>query len=380
MRRIRVMRVIARMNVGGPAMQVAGLAEFLPIEEFDQIVLAGEVSASEADFTRLHDLNTSIVRLGSKGRGLNLLRDGAVLLSLIKQIRHFKPDVIHSHTAKAGVLARLAAELSGVKPRLVHTYHGHLLKGYFSPVTLAAVIQTERILAGRTDRLVSVGKQVRDELIARGIGSIDQYVIIPPGLAELPQVNQDMAREQLGLSANDFVVLFMGRLTKIKRLDRLLSAVKIATAQVPELKVLIAGDGELRGGLEAQAVTQGLPIRFLGWRNDLGVLLGAADCVVLSSDNEGTPVSLIQAAQVGVAVVATDVGSVSEVVESNQTGILTSLTPEAIAEALVLLAQDPGLRAQLGARAQVLAKDRYGYGRLAADHARLYRDLMRRKP
>jgi glycosyltransferase involved in cell wall biosynthesis len=368
------------MNVGGPAMQVAGLSKFLPVAEFDQRLVSGNVADDEADFTRLYELDIPITQLGSVGRSFSSLRDSAALLQLVGQIKEFQPDIIHSHTAKAGLLARVASILSGVKSRRVHTFHGHLLTGYFSPVTLAAVVNIERILASKTDLLITVGDRVRDQLLARGIGQLDKYSVIPPGLAELEVVAAPMAKRALGLGADDFVVLYLGRLTKIKRVDRLLASIALATSRVPNLKVLIAGDGELRSELEASTLAQRLPVQFLGWRNDLGVLLGSADCVVLTSDNEGTPVSLIQAAQAGVAVVATDVGSVSDVVEAGGSGILTGDSPREIADAIVNLATDSQFRHRLGARGAALAKDRYSYQRLSDDHARLYREVMESQP
>jgi len=375
-RRIKVMRVIARMNVGGPAMQVAGLTKFLPENEFEQRVFAGDVSEDEADFVKLHGLDVDIFKLGSSGRGFNSLRDAAVLLDLSRKIREFRPDVVHSHTAKAGVLARLAVEISGVTPKRVHTYHGHLLTGYFSPLTLSAVLATEKLLAARTNRLVTVGVQVRDELLAKGVGRRSQYSVIPPGLASVEPVARDDARRRLALGADEFVVLFMGRLTGIKRVDRLLAAVSLAQSRISNLRVIVAGDGELRASLAAQAESSELPVQFLGWRSDVEVLLGAADCVVLTSDNEGTPVSLIQAAQAGVPVVSTNVGSVSEVVEANSSGLLTGLDPKEIAEALVQLAHDGQLRARLGAAGKSADQGRFSYQRLANDHADLYRELM----
>lgn len=370
------MRVIARMNVGGPAMQVAGLAEFLPSDEFDQILVTGAVSSNEADFTELYGLDLPLVRLASTGRGFGSITESAVVFDLIKKIRRFRPHLIHSHTAKAGVLARVASTLSGVPSIRVHTYHGHLLTGYFSPVALSTVVSTEKLLARQTDRLVTVGTQVRDELLLKGVGRPDQYRVIPPGLARVEVTERRQARSKLGLTTEQFVILFMGRLTKVKRVDRLLAAVSLVSPNVPNLRVLIAGDGELRAHLEAQAKAMRLPVDFLGWRRDIGTLLGAADCVVMTSDNEGTPISLIQAAQAGVAVVATDVGSVAEVVDNGETGILTAATAEAVAEALVRLAHDLELCKQLGKRGRALALDRYSYQRLAHDHADLYREMM----
>jgi len=384
--KVRVMRVIARMNVGGPAMQVAGLAKLLPSDEFEQRVYAGAVADYEGDFVQLHDLNLDIRPLAATGRGFSSFSDLKLINQLAREMREFRPHIVHSHTAKAGVIARIAANLSRIDSKLVHTFHGHLLKGYFSPMMLTALVQTERVLAKRTDVLITVGSKVRDELVEAGIGSKDQYEIIPPGVAPVDIGDRGLARRSLSLSNSDFVVLFLGRLTRIKRVDRLLDAVALAVAEMPETKVLIAGDGELRGQLEVTARARRLPVQFLGWRSDLELLLGAADdlelllgaadCLVITSDNEGTPVSLIQASLAGVPTVATNIGSVSEIIEDNVSGLVTGLSPEATAAALIRLSGSASLRSRLGAQAQADAISKYSYQRLVDDHVNLYRRLM----
>lgn len=374
--KVRVMRVIARMNVGGPAMQVAGLAKLLPSDEFEQRVYAGAVADHEGDFVQLHDLNLDIRPLAATGRGFSSFSDLKLINQLAREMREFRPHIVHSHTAKAGVIARIAANLSRIDSKLVHTFHGHLLKGYFSPMMLTALVQTERVLAKRTDVLITVGSKVRDELVEAGIGSKDQYEIIPPGVAPVDIGDRGLARRSLSLSNSDFVVLFLGRLTRIKRVDRLLDAVALAVAEMPEIKVLIAGDGELRGQLEVTARARRLPVQFLGWRSDLELLLGAADCLVITSDNEGTPVSLIQASLAGVPTVATNIGSVSEIIEDNVSGLVTGLSPEATAAALIRLSGSASLRSRLGAQAQADAISKYSYQRLVDDHVNLYRRLM----
>jgi len=374
--KVRVMRVIARMNVGGPAMQVAGLARLLPSDEFEQRVYAGAVADYEGDFVQLHDLNLDIRPLAATGRGFSSFSDLKLINQLAREMREFRPHIVHSHTAKAGVIARVAANLSRIDSKLVHTFHGHLLKGYFSPMMLTGLVQTERVLAKRTDVLITVGSKVRDELVEAGIGSKDQYEIIPPGVAPVDINDRKLARRSLSLSNSDFVVLFLGRLTRIKRVDRLLDAVALAVAEVPEIKVLIAGDGELRGQLEDTARARRLPVQFLGWRSDLELLLGAADCLVITSDNEGTPVSLIQASLAGVPTVATNIGSVSEIIEDNVSGLVTDLSPEATAAALIRLSGSASLRSRLGAQAQADGISKYSYQRLVDDHVNLYRRLM----
>ena len=373
--KVRVMRVIARMNVGGPAMQVAGLTKLLPRDEFEQRVYAGAVADHEGDFVRLHGLDLNIRPLAAAGRSFSSLAEMKLINQLAREMREFRPHIVHSHTAKAGVIARVAAGLSRTNPKLVHTFHGHLLTGYFSSVMLAGLVQTERFLAKRTDVLITVGSKVRDDLVRAGIGSIAQYEVIPPGVSPVEVAERAGARGLLALSESDFVVLFLGRLTNIKRVDRLLDAVALAMTDVPKIRVLVAGDGELRGQLEVTAKERNLPAHFLGWRSDLEVLFAAADCLAITSDNEGTPVSLIQASLAGVPTVATNVGSVNEIIEDDVSGLVTDVTSEATADALIRLATEPSTRTRLGLRAKDEAFSKYSYQRLIDDHVALYRRL-----
>ncbi|MEJ7583480.1 MAG: glycosyltransferase, partial [Acidimicrobiales bacterium] len=183
--RLRVLRVIARMNVGGPARQVAVLSRHLDPTRFEQRLLVGSVGAGEADDLQLRDVDLPHRRVAGLGRAPNGLDDVRALATLVREVRRFRPHIVHTHTAKAGVLGRvaaLAARAPGSGPALVHTFHGHLLHGYFPARITTAVIAAERLLARRTDRLVAVGARVRDELLAAGIGRPDRWAVLPPGI------------------------------------------------------------------------------------------------------------------------------------------------------------------------------------------------------
>ncbi len=182
MSRIRVLRVIARMNVGGPALQVTALADGLDPERFEQRLLVGNVGEGEADYLDLRAPHVEATRVRGLGRSPDPTGDARALAALVREMREFRPHIVHTHTAKAGVLGRSAAVLARV-PIRVHTFHGHLLHGYFSPRVTSAVTAVERAFADMTTRLVAVGRQVRDELLAAGIGRPDQYVVVPPGVA-----------------------------------------------------------------------------------------------------------------------------------------------------------------------------------------------------
>lgn len=367
------MRVIARMNVGGPAVQVSGLMRHLPEDEFDQQLLTGWCADDEADYLHTQAPDIQATRVDGLGRAIRPGDDARALAVLVRRIRAFRPHIVHTHTAKAGILGRAATRLAGTGSATVHTFHGHLLHGYFSPAKTRAVIALEAALARGTDRLVAVGPQVRDDLLAAGVGQAEQFAIIPPGLELPPALSREQARHEMGIPGDAPVISFIGRLAPIKRPDRFVETVRLIHEARPDVHFLVAGDGSEAAVVQEAALK--LPITFLGWRDDPQNVLAASDALMLTSDNEGTPLSLIQAALMGLPVVATRVGSVPDVVQDGVTGWTTDTTPESLASACLELVSNPGDARLRGSKAQELALQRYGVARLAQDHAQLYRQI-----
>ena len=376
MERIRVLRIIARMNVGGPAVQISGLMRGLDPEVFDQRLLTGFCAEDEQDFIETQATDVTVTRIRGLGRAINAQDDARAIPELIKQIREFKPHIIHTHTAKAGVLGRVAAKVARSDAKLVHTFHGHLLHGYFSPRKTRIVTMIEKALAARTDALIAVGPQVRDDLLAVGIGKPDQYEIIPPGLELGPIPERALARELLNEVGTKLLVSMIGRITKIKRPDRFADVAAIIKESHPEVRFLVAGSGDEEQALAARVTIEQLPISLLGWRSDIATILAASNLLVLTSDNEGTPLSLIQASMAGIPVVATNVGSVKDVVSDGVTGILCPPEPQAIAKAIQKLIDNPEQAIEMGANAKKFAEDRFGVARLVHDHETLYTELL----
>jgi glycosyltransferase involved in cell wall biosynthesis len=372
---IKIVRVIARMNVGGPAWQVSVLTRGLEDDQFTSQLVCGEISEGEADFLALRDPQLPVTRISTLGRSLNAFDDVRAFWQLVRIIRKIKPDIVHTHTAKAGVLGRVAAILMRVPVR-VHTFHGHVLHGYFSPIVTQIFIQIERVLGWFTHGIVSVGSQVRDDLLEVRIGSPEKYAVIAPGVAQGETVNRDVARESLGLLPDARVALFIGRLTQIKRPDRLLEAFSLVLEEVPSAVLLLAGEGELFESTKDLGARFGDSVRFLGWRSDLAVLFAAADIAVLSSDNEGMPVTLIEASMAGVPCVTTDVGSAREVVLDNETGFVVPTDSVAIAQALIALFTNEKLRHEMGVAAAAHTMANFSSNRLVQDHVNLYRKLL----
>jgi glycosyltransferase involved in cell wall biosynthesis len=375
---IRVMRIIARMNVGGPAVQVSGLMRGFDAQVFEQVLVTGYCAADEADYLEKVATDVKAVRIDGLGRSIKPRADLTALFAIIKEIRRFKPDVIHTHTAKAGVVGRVASILSGHKSVRVHTFHGHLLNGYFGAGKTKLVILVEKFLALFTDQLLAVGAKVKDDLLAAGIGNQSKFGVMPPGLqlAEVP--SRSSARKELSLNDDATYCAFIGRITQIKRPDRFLDVVAEVKSRGIELHFIVAGAGELLQYCQNRAKDENLPVTFLGWREDIEVVLAAADLVLLTSDNEGTPLSLIQAGMVGIPVIATNVGSTNEIVVNGETGLLTDLSVNQLADAVAKVATDSALRAKMGAVGKEYTMARYGVARLVKDHQDLYQKLLKR--
>ncbi|MGP3964473.1 glycosyltransferase [Nonomuraea sp. 3N208] len=374
--RIRVMEIIARLNVGGPATQVAGLCERLNQAEFDHRLYTGHVDADEGDHLDLKASTVQVRRVAGLGRAVKPLDDFRALLRLRAAVRDFRPHVVHTRTAKAGALGRLASLLSGVGAARVHVFHGHLLHGYFSPAKRALYVRSERFLASRSDRLVTVGVRVRDDLLEAGIGRPEQYVVIRPGVQLGPVPDRSAARLALGLPPDAPVVTYVGRLTQIKRPDRFVAAARAVLQRVPDCHFLVCGGGELQEQLERSIQSVRRSFHLLGWRKDVETVYSAADVVLLTSDNEGTPLTLIEAGMAGRPSISTRVGSVAEIVKDGETGLLASTDAGQLAESTVRLLSDPTLARRMGEAARDWTNASFSVDRLVADTEALYRSLV----
>jgi glycosyltransferase involved in cell wall biosynthesis len=370
------MRIIARMNVGGPAVQVSGLMRGFDSSSFDQRLYTGFCAINEADYLETVAPDVTAIRIPGFGRRVSLRGDLQALVSLVTEIRKFKPHVIHTHTAKAGFLGRIASIISMHSSIRVHTFHGHLLNGYFGSLKRSLVVLAESSLALFTDQLLAVGNKVRQDLLKAGIGKKEKFGLMPPGLEIGNLPNKTDSQNSFGLSSDRMQCAFIGRVTHIKRPDRFLDVVAELKSRGSQINFFIAGDGELLDFCRERIKQEELPVQVLGWQSNIEKVLSAADMVVLTSDNEGTPLSLIQAGMAGIPVVSTDVGSVSEVVLDGVTGIVTTLDIQKIADALEKLSLSKDLRTRLGAAAQDFTLANFGVKRLVHDHEELYRRLL----
>jgi len=362
--------------MGGPAVQVSGLMRELNKSEFNQCLVTGYCAKGEVDYLDTVARDVTAIRIQGLGRRISIAADLRALTLLVYEIRKFKPHIVHTHTAKAGFLGRLASIISLQPSIRIHTFHGHLLRGYFSGYKRSLVVVAEKLLALCTDQLLAVGDKVRQDLLMVGIGSENKFGLMPPGveISELPLRSE--SRDVLSLEPDILQCAFIGRVTQIKRPDRFLDVVSEIKKRDIRLEFFIAGDGELLNKCRERIKQENLPVKVLGWQNDIERVLSSADMVVLTSDNEGTPLSLIQAGMAGLPVVATNVGSIPEVVLNGITGIVTSADVLHIADALENLCKEKALRTRLGNTAREFTLTNFGISNLVSNHEELYKKLI----
>jgi glycosyltransferase involved in cell wall biosynthesis len=375
---VRVLRVITRLNIGGPARQALMLHRALAERGYDCELVSGPPQSEEGAFPAPAERYTLVESLR---RETDFLADARAIQTLTRLMRGSRPDLVHTHTTTAGGLGRIAARRAKV-PVTVHTFHGHVLSGYLSGPQTRALTVAERALAKRTDALVSVSTRVRDELLALGIGTPGQWRVVPLGL-ELGDLlrgpaERSVARAALGLPPEGPLVGIVGRLAAIKDHGTFLAmAAKLAAART-DVSFVVAGDGALRESLEDSARSLlGNRIRFIGWATDLSLLYGALDVVVLTSRNEGTPVALIEAGAAGRPVVATDVGGVAEVVRDGTSGfVVPPGDAGALAARVGSILDEPEAARAMGLAGRAWVRARFGSERLVDDLTALYGELM----
>jgi glycosyltransferase involved in cell wall biosynthesis len=375
----RVLHVITRMNVGGPARHILALMPALRDRGLDTLIAFGSPEPEEGELAP--PIGEPSVRIASLRRPIDPAADQRAITDLTRLIRRYRPHVVHTHTAKAGTLGRSAARRVRT-PAIVHTFHGHVLEGYFASPANSGFLAVERRLAKRTDALVAVSPATRDDLLELGIGAPERWHVVPYALDLRPMIERTVepaeARGWLDLPEGVPVVGIVGRLVPIKNHALFLEVATRVAAERPDVVFAIVGDGELRALLEAEA-RQALAdrVRFLGWVDDLPRLYAALDVVVLTSLAEGTPVALIEAMAAGRPVVATDVGGVGAVVDDGVSGLLApSGDAGGISEAVLRLLEGPALRAGMGGKGRASVAERFSADRMGEAIAELYGELL----
>jgi glycosyltransferase involved in cell wall biosynthesis len=384
---VKVLRVIARLNVGGPALHVAYLTAGLADRGYDTTLVAGTVARGEESMAFVaQQRGVRIETLDELHRDVAPFRDARAIVRLARLIRRERPTILHTHTAKAGAVGRIAAMLAGGArpPVIVHTFHGHVLRGYFGAAVSLGFRTLERWLAKVTTALIAVSPEVRDDLVRLGVAPASKFRVVRLGIELDERVaagagTRDDIRKLLGLSHEAFVVGWVGRMTAVKRTADVLHAMRRLLDGNVDAYLLLVGDGPERRELENHAHDLGIARRclFLGYQNDVAGFYSAIDVLLLPSANEGTPVSVIEALAAERPAVATRVGGVPDVIRDGVDGFLVAFgDTDSLGDRLAELARDPALRARMGTQGRARVLERYAVARLVDDVDRLYRSLL----
>jgi len=384
--RTKVVRIIARLNVGGPAIHVILLSAGLNPARYETVLVKGMESETEGDMMALaQERGVKPLLIEKLGRELNPIGDLSTLWHLITLLRRECPQIVHTNTAKAGTLGRIAARLAGV-PIVIHTFHGHVLSGYFGPLKTWVFTVIERILARWTDTIIAVSDTCRNDLLKLGIGNEGKIVTIPLGLEldRFPQKVPSLAgrlRERFSIPTDVPIVSHVARMVPIKRHDILLRAIPKVWQRMPQVRFLLVGDGETRPQIEQLVQELQLDDRLIltGFIQEQELIYADTDLLVLTSDNEGLPVAVIESLASGKPVVSTCVGGVPELIQDGINGFLVPPgNPDKLAETLLKALQDMNRLHEMGRKGQQTILEHYSSTRLIRDIDTLYQRLLSR--
>lgn len=396
MKKIKILRIIARLNIGGPAIHTVLLTEGLDKNKFDSLLVCGSIDKNEGDMHYYAiEKNIKPIFVPEFSRKLNFFKDLIAFAKIYKIIIKEKPHIIHTHTAKAGTLGRLAGILYNLflpcdqRLKLIHTFHGHVFHGYFNKFNTRIFLFIERFLAFFTYKIITVSESVKKELISLHISREDKIKVIPLGF-ELDKFLNIPSKD----NNNFFNIGIVGRLEPIKNHRLFLETAAKVIRDNPYLKLRfkITGDGQLRKELEeySHILNMNTYVDFLGWQKDLTKVYSDLDIVVLTSINEGTPVSLIEAMASGKAIVATDVGGVKDLLGREiDTDIKTKANSQVLergvivrfadarnfAATLEFLLQNKELRTKMGLLGREFARNKFTKDRLIRDIENLYEEI-----
>lgn len=394
----RVLRILNRLAVGGPVLNATYLTKYMA-PDFETILVVGEKEDHEKSAAYLADqLGINYVTIKGMGRSISPASDYFAYRDLKKLIKSFQPDIVHTHAAKPGALGRMAASASKV-PVIIHTFHGHVFHSYFNSAKSKFFIKAERYLGKKSDAIVAISEQQKKELVSDfKIAPENKFKVIPLGF-DLDRFKVDKSqkrlrfRKEFNVADDEIAVGIIGRLVPVKNHYLFLKAIKYVFDNTgKKVKAFIIGDGETRKDLEKVASEVGMnfttesnaehPHRlvFTSWRSDVDVINAGLDIVCLTSFNEGTPVSLIEAQAANKPIVSTRVGGIADIVIEGETALLADVqNSQQFSDHLLQLVQDDVLRGKLGQNSDSYVMERFSYQRLVKDMSNLYYQLLEKK-
>ena len=394
----RILRILNRLAVGGPVLNATYLTKYM-MPEFETLLVVGEKEDHEKSASFLaDDLGIEYTTVAGMGRSINPASDFFAYQKMKKLIKEFKPDIVHTHAAKPGAIGRMAAASMKV-PAIVHTFHGHVFHSYFNSIKTNFFINTERYLARKSHAIVAISEQQKKELsIDFKIAPPEKFRVIPLGFdLDRFRTNQEQKRlkfrSEFALADDEVAIGIIGRLVPIKNHYLFLKAVAhVLQSSNKKIKAFIIGDGETRADLENVATQADIkfsterdadhpfPLVFTSWRSDVDVINAGLDISALTSFNEGTPVSLIEAQAANKPIVSTRVGGIGDIVHEGETALLSEVNDsKTFCDNLLKLVEDDELRYRMGCNSSQYVLERFSYHRLTKDMSQLYRQLLDKK-
>ena len=370
---MKVLNIMSRYNVGGTAQWLYQLSHGLSENNIENRMLVGNCPKEEIEDKRLTSINHT--KIAGLGPGTNPLSTLIALFQIRREIKKFRPDIVNTHTSKAGVLGRIAAKSIRPAPKVIHTYHGHVFSGYFNPIIEFCVKRIEQILGLFTDTFFVLGDKVLQDLRNLHLVNNENYHLVLPGVADQVRLDKDKVRNELGIKGDSFVVGWLGRKVPIKRIDRILDLAEIN----PEMTFLIAGVGtpvletyknRFSNGKLSNVIEKGFATPAQIW--------SGSDVCLITSDNEGIPTSSIEAALYSIPVVSTDAGSIRDVVVDGTTGFICLSNIASLSDALRRLQNETGLAKEMGSKARKLALDKFSPEASVEAQIRGYKKVLAR--
>lgn len=386
-RKIRVLRIINRFNIGGPTYNATFLSKYLS-DDFETILVGGLPEEGESDSLHiLEEYGVTPVLIEEMKRLPSFQSDRKAYLRLKEIIREFKPDIVHTHASKAGALGRKAAYELKV-PIIVHTFHGHVFHSYFGKLKTYLFKSIERRLAKRSTGIIAISKLQKEELTQEHKICTEKKVVVIPLGFDLHKFHENLeekrikVREEYNIQKDEIAIAIIGRLAPIKNHSLFLKVIeRVAQQTKKSLAVFIVGDGTERENIEKTIAEMdlGSHVRFIltSWIKDIGTFNAGMDIMCLTSNNEGTPVSLIEAQAANIPVVSTDVGGVRDVVQDGETGfVVPKRSPEKFSEKLLLLVEDENKRKKMSQNGWAFVEQKFHYTTLVKNMESYYRKLL----
>lgn len=366
---VRVLRVITRLNVGGPSKQVSYLSKLFNGEEFSQLIVTGSVLNSEQEIN-LDLLKSKIIKIKQLSRDINPIADLVTLMKICHIIVSYKPNIIHTHLSKAWLISSIAKILCRSRAVTIHTFHGHILHSYFSkPITYFLTI-IQRTLANHTDILITLNKSNRESLIRARIGKEHQFVEIQPGFDSISVDSKEIAKKSLGFDTSLFTVGYVGRFEKIKRIDLLSEVVALSKTKIKNVQFLTFGNGSEFAHFNER--TKQYNVLNFSWIDDLEIAYSVIDLLILVSDNEGTPLVVIESGLCGIPTLSRNIGGISDLITDGVTGFITGNSAEEIVSKLEYVVNNPKVYANVSRQVMEQFRINYSEKEFLTAHKELY--------